>query len=109
MRPPCPVHPRWQVDLDCSYRLTWVRRGRGGWLWQDGVDLPLAEQSEVYEVTFGTPGAVSIRWEPALPQLVLSSTELAVMLAAAPSGQFAIRQRGDRALSEPLLLDPPQQ
>lgn len=109
MRPPSPVHPRWQIDLDGSYRLTWVRRARGGWLWQDGVDLPLAEQSEVYDVTFGTPDAVLIRWEPALPQLVLSPTELAVMLAAAPSGQFAIRQLGDRALSEPLLLDPPQQ
>ena len=107
IRPLSPVHPRWSLDPDGSHRLAWVRRARGGWLWQDGVDVPLGEQSEAYDVTFGTPDQAIARWEPGSPELVLTAVELAALLAALPAGQFAIRQRGDRALSQPLLLAPP--
>jgi hypothetical protein len=106
-RPPSPVHPRWSRNPDGSHRLTWVRRARGGWLWQDGVDVPLGEQSEAYDVTFGAADQTIARWEPGSPELVLTSADLAALLAVVPVGQFAIRQRGDRALSQPLLLDPP--
>jgi hypothetical protein len=106
-RPLSPVHPRWSRDADGSHRLTWVRRARGGWLWKDGVDLPLSEQSEAYDITFGAAAQIIARWDSGLPELVLTTSELSTLLAAAPSGLFAVRQRGDRALSQPLLLDPP--
>lgn len=107
LRPPSPVHARWNQNPDGSKRLVWVRRARGGWLWQDGVDVPLGEQSEAYEVTFGSLAQTTARWETVTPELIMTATELAALLAALPLGQFAIRQRGDRALSQPLLLDPP--
>ncbi len=106
-RPLSAVHPRWSRTADGSHRLVWVRRARGGWLWQDGVDAPLNEQSEAYDVTFGTPGQTIARWESGSAELVLTAAELAALLVTTPTGAFAIRQRGDRALSLPLLLDPP--
>ena len=108
LRPPGPVHPRWTSAADGSHQLGWVRRARGGWLWQDGVDVPLGEQSEAYEVSFGTADAVLARWECSSAQLILPPGTLATLVASAPAGLFAIRQRGDRALSEPLLVAPPQ-
>lgn len=50
--PPAPVHLAVRHDGDAA-RLTWVRRSRAGWHWTDGIATPLAEESEMYLVTFG--------------------------------------------------------
>lgn len=107
-RPPSPVHPQWQVQAGGSHGLRWTRRARGAWLWLDGVDVPLNEQSEAYEVTFGLAGNPYRRWDLPEPALVLTAGDLAALLAAVPQGRFAIRQRGDRALSDELVIAPPQ-
>ena len=107
IRPPSPVHGGWSRNTAGEHVLSWVRRSRGGWLWQDGVDAPLNEQAEAYDVTFGPPAAPIARWELTAPQLILTSAVLTALLTQTPTGEFAIRQRGDRALSQPLLLDPP--
>jgi hypothetical protein len=81
-----------------------VRRGRGGWLWPDGVETPLGEQSEAYDVTFGVAAAPLTRWQVASPALELTAAELAPLIAALPQGPFTIRQIGDLAWSEPLSI-----
>lgn len=106
-RPLAPVHPGWSRNAVGDHVLAWVRRGRGGWLWLDGVDTPLGEQTEAYEITFGPPASPVARWESAVPHLVLSPGQLASLRAQSATGVFAIRQRGDRALSEPLICHPP--
>ncbi|MFM5947926.1 MAG: phage tail protein [Novosphingobium sp.] len=106
-RPPSPVHPRWATLQGGIRRLSWTRRARGGWLWLDGVETPLAEQAEAYEITYGLAVDVSARWETFEPRLDLDSAALAALLAAVPQGRFAVRQRGDRALSEALNVAPP--
>ncbi len=109
LRPLSPVHPRWAALAGGGgVQLSWTRRSRGGWLWQDGVDVPLAEQSEVYEITFETSGATLARWSSAAPTFSFMSGELAALTTAHPDGRIAIRQQGDRALSQPLLTTPPQ-
>ena len=84
--------------------LSWTRRSRGGWTWQDGADLPLNEQSEAYAVTYGTSTAVLASWEVPNSALSLTAGELTALTALAPNGTFAIRQRGDRAVSAPLNI-----
>jgi hypothetical protein len=104
-RPPSPVHGCAVFLASGGLRLSWTRRARGGWLWQDGVDTPLNEQSEAYDVTFGLPSAPLARWVVSTQFLVLSQIELAPLLAALPQGPFTIRQIGDRAWSEPLTVN----
>lgn len=106
-RPPSLVHGHWSRRPDGAHLLHWTRRARGGWLWQDGVDVPLGEQAEAYEVSYGTPGTTYARWEAVVAELALTPAELSALGAAVPTGEFSIRQRGDRALSEPLFLAPP--
>jgi Putative phage tail protein len=107
-RPPSPVHARWQTLAAGTQRLSWTRRARGGWHWLDGVDAPLNEQFEAYQVTFGLPDNPYARWELAAPALNVASSELSALITAVPQGRFAIRQRGDRALSDELTIAPPQ-
>ncbi len=103
-RPLTPVHGQVRGLVSGSTRLTWVRRARGGWLWQDGVETPLNEQNEAYDVTFGLAAAPLARWQVTAPLLELSAAELAPLLAALPQGPFTIRQIGDLARSDPLTV-----
>lgn len=108
MKPLTPVHGRWLKQHDGAALLTWIRRARGGWIWRDGVDTPLGETIEAYEVTFATPDRVIRRWETNASQLALSAAEAAEISAAAPQGRFSIRQRGDQAMSDILTVVVPQ-
>jgi hypothetical protein len=73
-------------------------------LWQDGVDTPLNEQAEAYDVSFGPAAAPLAHWQVAVPLLELSAAELAPLLVAFPQGPFTIRQIGDLAWSEALTV-----
>ena len=103
-RPLAPVHSRMLRDAANAVVLGWTRRARGGWSWPDGVELPLNEQSEAYVVTFGSDAAAIASWECFAPILTISAAEYAALAATAPTGSFAVRQRGDRGLSEPLVF-----
>lgn len=104
LRPLAPVHGGWSRQEDGNYRLSWTRRGRGSWLWLDGVDTPLIEQAENYDITFGQTGAIHARWNATEPSLAFSAAELDSLHQNMAQGRFEIRQRGDWALSEPLAV-----
>ena len=106
-RPLSPVHGRAFSSSGGGLELRWTRRARGGWRWEDGVDLPLNEQREVYVVEFGPgQGSAVARWDCDSPQLVLAFGEWSALAAATPAGAFTVRQVGDRALSLPLIITP---
>ncbi|MCK9540996.1 MAG: phage tail protein [Novosphingobium sp.] len=105
-RPLSPVHPASGLMTDGSLRLRWIRRARGAWLWRDGVDVPLQEQTESYQVSFGTPAATVGNWVTTSPVLTLPPAIFAQLAAAAPDGRFSVRQIGSYAMSDPLLLSP---
>ena len=88
-------------------QLHWTRRARGCWTWPDGVELPLNEQTEAYTVSYSSAATVLAAWEVVTPALLLSAAELTALTALAAHGTFAIRQRGDRALSDPLTITLP--
>lgn len=103
LRPLCPVHPR-VASGDDGLTLGWVRRTRGGWGWPDGVDAPLNEQGEAYEVSYGPPDTPVARWTTAEPSLELSAAAVSELASALPGGTLQVRQIGSYARSEPLLL-----
>jgi len=106
-RPLSPVHGEAVALPGGGLDLRWTRRARGGWRWDDGVDLQLNEQREAYAVEFGMPdGSPLARWDCNAPQLALTASEWSALAAAAPSGVFAVRQVGDRAVSLPLVIAP---
>lgn len=59
LAPPAPVHLRVEPLADGGGVLRWTRRSRAGWLWTDGLDTPLGEESEAYRVTVGARTAVT--------------------------------------------------
>ncbi|MFM5918221.1 MAG: phage tail protein [Novosphingobium sp.] len=106
-RPLSPVHAKFSQDTSGAVQLSWVRRSRGGWAWSDGVDLPLNEQNEAYTVTFGSGASIAATWECPNQNLTLSGAEYSSLMASIPLGNFAVRQRGDRGVSEPLYFPHP--
>lgn len=107
-RPLRPVHGKAQRATDGALELGWTRRARGAWTWNDGVDAPLNEQLEHYTVSFGSGTSVPIAsWECAQPSLIIPAAELAVVESALPGGTFYVRQIGNRALSDPLVIPIP--
>ncbi len=103
-RPLTPVHAIKQNTEDGSLLLNWTRRARGAWTWLDGVDVPLHEQSEAYEVVLGPLDAPLATWNTTVPELVISTAELTSLSAIASGQPLRVRQMGSYALSRPLYL-----
>ncbi len=88
--PPSPVHLTCMRDAEGGATVRWVRRSRAGWRWIDGVDVPLAEESEAYRVTIGAEGGARIV-DTTVPHVRLTAADLAggaVDVAVAQRGMF---------------------
>lgn len=103
-RPLSPVHgaARWLVDGGLA--LTWTRRARGAWGWQDSVEVPLHEEAERYRVEFSEAGTPVAQWLVETCELAVSPAQIAELGTVAPGGYFHVRQIGTRATSEALWL-----
>lgn len=58
LKPFSPVHLDAVIEDDDDILLTWIRRGRLGQTLQDGIDIPLSEDTEAYEVDVLVEGTV---------------------------------------------------
>ena len=105
-RPLSPVHGLLSLAADGALTLGWTRRARGALLWPDAVETPLNEASEAYTIVLGDQASPAAQWETAEPRLEISATLAAQLRGGAPGAWFAVRQRGDHGLSEPLALGP---
>ena len=104
LKPLCPVSPVSQYMADGSLALSWTRRARGAWVWQEGVDVPLVEETEVYQVSYGSSDSTVAQWTVNQPSLTLGSADLSALRAQLTGGNFLVRQIGTYAQSDPLLL-----
>lgn len=104
LRPLAPVHPAALLLPDGTLELRWTRRARGAWTWNDGVDVPLHEQSEAYRVTYGPIEAPIATWDVTAPALTLAPSTIADLHASLAAGPIQVRQLGSYALSPPLHL-----
>ena len=104
--PPCPVHGRIAATSDGGLHLSWVRRSRVDYGWQDGVDQPLSEEGESYLVELREGEVVVASWQIAEPALVIGTVEISGLgWASGAQSRFEIRQFGRFARSTPMILD----
>jgi hypothetical protein len=104
LRPIPPVHPRQQIAVDGGWEFSWIRRARGKWEWLDGVDAPLVEEIEAYRVGLGPADSPLRSWETQVPAISFTSAESAELTANHANEHLWVRQVGEHALSDPLLL-----
>jgi hypothetical protein len=105
-RPLSPVRGTATPLADGSVELNWVRRARGAWAWLDGVDAPLGEEAERWEITIGDPATPALRWQTGSAALTVTAAQISGLPAGTPS-YFAVRQIGQNAASAPLRIDFP--
>lgn len=105
-RPLSPVHARRRVLPDGSWEYHWTRRARGQWLWRDGVDVALAEETESYLVGYGPPDAPLATWERAHAHFLLTAAQRTGLPTNSGEPVLWVRQIGTYAQSAPLLLGP---
>ncbi|HWK40575.1 MAG TPA: phage tail protein [Croceibacterium sp.] len=103
LRPLTPVHPRMETNAT-GVTFRWTRRSRGGWNWADGVEVPLNEQAESWLVGVGPVDASRASWQSDEPSLTFTTAEWASALAAHGGQPLWVRQAGNHALSDALLL-----
>lgn len=85
LRPLAPVHLRLWREETGDVRLVWVRRSRQGFDWIDGVDAPLAEETESYDVQILSNGAVRRQWRVTAPEAVYPAADQITDFGALPA------------------------
>lgn len=100
-RPLSPVHPRIKRLPAGGIALAWTRRARGSWAWADGVDTPLVEESERYEVGAGPTASPIASWLNDEAALTLDAAALSSLAAGTP---LWVRQVGTYSRSSELAL-----
>lgn len=103
-RPLSPVHARAEELPDGSLSLAWTRRARGAWVWANGVEVPLREETERYLVTYGPIATPVAAWTVSTNALLLSPQEIIDLQAASSNETFHVRQQGSFATSVPLPI-----
>lgn len=103
-RPWSPVHPEAVKGQDGSLTLSWTRRARGGWAWNDGIDMPLQEQSETYLVVLGGWSSPAMQWQRSTPELMIDIATMTSIRTNHAGATIEVKQQGTYALSEALVL-----
>lgn len=103
-RPPCPIHARAETLPTADMTFRWTRRARGGWIWKDGVEAPLVEESELYHVGYGDTLLPFTTWSAPVPEITFSQAERDALVAGFGPGALWVRQIGTHGVSAPLLL-----
>lgn len=96
--PPAPVELKAEMLTDGSVMLRWTRRSRTGWRWVDGVDAPMGEERERYQVRIIAAAGESIEMADA-PMMAIP----AHVVAGSPV-TVEVRQAGDHGLSPAATL-----
>lgn len=110
LSPWSPVHPQLSVDSAGGMLVQWTRRSRSGLLWLDGVEVPLAEDQELYIVSVtpdgGTVAGTSA--QTSLPEWLIFQSDLEQYRdSGAASLAIEVRQIGRYGWSDPLTIDIP--
>ncbi|APE27649.1 phage tail protein [Aurantiacibacter gangjinensis] len=103
-RPLAPVRLMCVIRADGGWTLCWTRRSRGSWTWDGVVDVPLNEQSELYEIGIGDPDQPDMAWQSPLPELQLAPTEVSKLQTDHAGKALWVRQIGSHARSPASLF-----
>ncbi len=99
-----PVHGSWRFRDDGDLEIGWTRRSRAGTVWQDNVEVPLAEESEKYRIALSASGApeTAIVAETSVPNFIFPEGQIEPLASNHITAD--IRQVGAHGLSDPLTL-----
>lgn len=103
-RPLSPVDPLVVRHADGSIDLAWTRRARAAWTWDDGVDVPLHEQAELYRIDYDDIDHPLASWTVTSPQLHLDAATVSSLSSLRAGSALYVRQQGSASLSPPLFL-----
>jgi hypothetical protein len=98
LRPPFPVNVTCAVNAGGGLDISWTRRSRLGWTWQDGMDAPIGESREAYRVRIDGPAGFAER-ETGVPHAEFAAAEVASLGGGVVA--VSVVQIGDRAVSRP--------
>lgn len=103
--PLSPVHARAMLD-EAGWHVDWIRRSRSGWRWNDGVDVPLGEEQELYHLTLTQAGAVIRTANAAQPRWTYDAASMASDRARGFGGPVLaeIRQVGTHGMGRGAVL-----
>lgn len=98
LRPWSPCHLRAARQPGGDIRISWVRRARwGGDSWE-GLDPPLSEEAEIYQVSIFASGILKRRLESAAPEATYAlSAQIADYGAPASALELEVMQLSNRA------------
>ncbi|MEK7456754.1 MAG: phage tail protein [Pseudomonadota bacterium] len=102
--PPAPVHLDAAPDGAGGWRIGWTRRSRAGWRWSSGGDVPLAEESERYELRVLDGARLVRRAEVTEPGWTYDAAMIAMDGVSGPLS-MDVRQVGTRALGRPGMIE----
>ena len=103
-RPPAPVHPKVVVSANGDWTLSWVRRGRGQWRWEDYVDTLLVEETELSLVGIGDIQSPAISWQTPDPSFTIDAATLSSLSAQQAGANVWVQQLGAYGPSQSILL-----
>lgn len=102
--PLCPVHPGAAKQIDGTMVLSWCRRSRGSWKWQDQIDVPLNEQAQEFLVGIGNAELPAIHWRTMETSLHIDAANWVQIVTAHSNAPIWVKQVGTNAASLPLQL-----
>lgn len=103
--PPAPVHVVATKTSNGDIRVSWKRRSRDGWRWIDGVDAPLAEETERYRVVTHTNNGIGAIYEVSSAEWIYPNlSRLADVASGAISMSILVSQLGTFAASPPVQI-----
>jgi Putative phage tail protein len=106
LRPRAPVHGNAALLTNGDIQLNWIRRVRSYHGWNDGVDVPLFEEKELYIANIIKNGSIISSKEAAEPVLLIAAAERAAWgLTRTDTLSFEICQIGRHAKSAALTIN----
>lgn len=104
VRPFAPIRLSAERTAD-GYLLSWVRRSRAGWAWNDGGDVPVGEAREAYRLTLRRgDGGVRLIETSESRWLYPAADAAADSAAGGPDVELLVVQIGDHAPSPAATL-----
>lgn len=104
--PLSPVHAKGWLLANGGVGLSWVRRSRIDFGWNDGVDHPSVENDEQYSVSLSVDGEITNSWITQTSALELSSETVADLVASVGQALvFSVRQIGRHMQSIPAIIE----
>ncbi len=105
VRPLSPVHMIAARQANGDTLISWGRRSRDGWRWIDGVDAPLGEESEAYEVGVDpSPAQSRATTVQSGNWLYTAAARAADAAAGAAQVTVSVQQIGTYGRSRPAIL-----